>query len=114
MRSLMKPVLFLSACLIVAGVGIGCKKNVEDTTVVEGAANLPGASNVWVALDKQNYDGAMAALFKVRDACTTEEQGLQFLVLARQVRDKFSEAGVTNKAAAQAAMTLRAMTVGGR
>lgn len=104
----------LSVCLVAGVPGAGCKKAVEDPTVVQGAANLPGATNVWAAIDKKNYDGAMAALLKIRESCTTEEQNIQYMVLARQVRDKMSEAAATSPAAAQAANALRAMSVGGR
>ncbi len=105
----------LLVCLVAVGLSPGCnKKSGEDPDVIAGAAGLPGATNVWAAIEKKNYDGAMAALFKVRDACTTEEQNIQFMVLSRQVRDKLSEAGATSPAAAQAANALRSMTVGGR
>ncbi len=101
-------------CLVAVGLSTGCKKSGEDTSVIEGAAALPGATNIWVAIEKKNYDGAMAALFKVRDACTTPEQSIQFMVLSRQVRDKLSEAGATSPAAAEAARALRALATGGR
>lgn len=82
--------------------------------MIQGAASFPGVTNVWAAIDKKNYDGAMAALLKIRESCATEEQNIQYMVLARQVRDKMSEAAATNPSAAQAVAALRAMSVGGR
>ena len=97
------------------GFGTGCgKKPGVDPTVIEGASKLPGAADVMAAIDKQDYDGAMAALMKVKQTVTTDEQNVQFMVLARQVRDKMSEASVTNAQAADAVSTLRGMTTGGR
>ena len=97
------------------GFGIGCgKKSGVDPTVLEGASKLPGAADVMAAVDKQDYDGAMAALMKVKQTVTTDEQNVQFMVLARQARDKMGEAAVTNAQAAEAVTTLRGMTTGGR
>ncbi|MEO8428809.1 MAG: hypothetical protein ABI651_17050 [Verrucomicrobiota bacterium] len=97
------------------GFGTGCgKKSGVDPTVIEGASKLPGAADVMAAIDKQEYDGAMAALMKVKQTVTTDEQNMQFMVLARQARDKMSEAAVTNAQAAEAVTTLRGMTTGGR
>ena len=57
--------------------------------------------------------GAMAALTKVKESVTTDEQNIHFMVLARQARDKISEAAATNAEAAQAVMVLRALSTGG-
>ncbi len=94
--------------------GPGCRKASVDPKVVEGASKLPGATEVMAAIDKKDYDGAMASLMKVKQSLTTEAQNLEFLVLARQVRDKMSEAAATDPKAAEAVMALRAMTTGGR
>jgi hypothetical protein len=56
----------------------------------------------------------MAALMKVKQTVTTDEQNGQFMVLARQARDKMGEAAVTNAQAAEAVTALRGMTTGGR
>ena len=98
-----------------AGFGTACgKKPGLDPTVIEGASKLPGAADVMTAIDKQDYEGAMAALMKVKQTVTTDEQNVQFMVLARQARDKMGEAAVTNAQAAEAVTTLRGMTTGGR
>ena len=92
----------------------GCKKSADDPKVLEAASQLPGAADVMAAINKKDYDGAMAALMKVKQTLTTDDQNVQFLVLARQARDKMDEAASTNTQAAEAVMTLRAMTTGGR
>ena len=92
----------------------GCGRSGIDRAVVEGASKLPGAADVMAAIDKKDYDGAMAALLKVKASITTEDQNIQYMVLARQARDKISEAAATNAAAAEAVMTLRGMTTGAR
>jgi hypothetical protein len=99
---------------LLLGFTSGCKKSGDDPKVLEAASQLPGAADVMAAINKKDYDGAMAALMKVKQTLTTEDQNVQFMVLARQARDKMDEAASTNAQAAEAAITLRAMTTGGR
>ncbi len=66
------------------------------------------------AIDKKDYEGAMAALAKVKEGLTSEDQTIQYMVLARQARDKMGEAAATDPKAAEAVNMLRAMTTGGR
>ena len=73
---------------------------------------MPGAADVIAAIDKKDYDGAMAALMKVKQTVTTDEQNVQFMVLARQARARWTKRLSTNTQAAEAVMTLRAMTPG--
>jgi hypothetical protein len=94
------------------GLGAGCKKAVTDPKVIEGASTLPGATNVMAAIEKKDYDGAMAALLQIKQGVTTTEQDVHFRVLARTARDKMSDAN--DPKAAEAIATLRAMTTGGR
>jgi len=91
----------------------GCKPSGVDPTALEGASKLPGASDVMAAIDKKDYDGAMAALNKVKEGLTTEEQNREFMLLARQARDKMSEAAATDPKAAEAVNALRALATGG-
>src|SRR5262245_23228205 len=93
--------------------GSGCSKPGVDQAVVEGASKLPGAAEVMAAIDKKDYEGAMAALAKVKEGLTTEDQNVQFMVLARQARDKMAEAAATDPKAAEAVAALRAMSTGG-
>jgi hypothetical protein len=107
-----------SACLVAIGLitclGPGCRRSAVDQNVIEEVSKLPGASDVMAAIDRKDYDGAMAALAKVREGLTTEEQNMQFMILARQARDKMSEAAATDPKAAAAVNALRAMSTGGR
>ena len=89
------------------GFGTGCKKSGDDPKVVEAASKLPGAADVRAAIDKKDYDGAVAALVKVQQALTTEDQNVQFRVLAWQARQKMNEAAVTNAQAADAVNAVR-------
>ncbi len=97
------------------GFSSGCrKKPVVDRAVVEGAAKLPGATEVEAAIDRKDYDGAVAGLMKIRQAINTEEQSVHFRVLAWQSIKKISGAAVTNTQAAEAVNALRALTTGVR
>ena len=82
--------------LIAAGLvicsGAGCKKvPAEDTNVIKAAQSQPGAAEVMAAVDKKDFEGVLTALTKVRDQVTTDEQNVQFLLLARQAREKITE-----------------------
>ena len=111
MKLFHRPQFFLIASLAAAMLVTACKKKpAEDAAVVQGAASLPGAADVAAAMKKNDYDGALVALGKVKEACKTDEQNLQFSVLAGQLRQQLVEIAVTNSAAAQAANALRAMS----
>jgi len=102
---------FLVAVLLASVPAFGCKKNSgEDKAVVEGASKLPGTADVAAAIKKGDFDGALQALGKVKEACTTEEQNLQFSVYLGQLRQQVVEISMTNAAAAPAATALRAMS----
>lgn len=66
------------------------------------------------AIEKKDYDGAVAALMKVQASLTTEEQFRHFKLLAWQARDRIYAVGSTNEKALQAAMSISAMTVAPR
>jgi len=100
----------LVALVLLPCLGIGCKKPVADPAVVEGASKLPGAAEAMAAIDKKDYEGAVAALAKIREGVTTEEQNREFTVLAWQARSKMTEAAATDPKAAEAMNALRAMT----
>jgi hypothetical protein len=104
--------LFLIAVIIC--LGSGCRRSAVDKEVIDEVSKLPGASEVMAAIDRKDYDGAMAALGKVKEGVTTEEQNIQFMILARQARDKMTEAAATDPKAAAAVNALRAMSTGGR
>ena len=111
--------LSLVICVIALGlplaIGVGCRpKTAFDPAVTESAGKLPGADEVMAALDKKDYEGVITALNKVREGVANEEQNVAFMVLARQARDKMSEAAATDEKAAQAVAILRALSTGGR
>jgi hypothetical protein len=91
--------------------GTGCKKK---SAAASGAveSNLPEAAAVIAAVDKKDYDGAMAALIQAREGVTNDEQQVQFMVLSRQVQFKLNEVAATDPKANEALMSLRAMTLG--
>lgn len=93
------------------GSSVGCKKSGVDPAMAEAVAKLPGAADVWVALDKHNYDAAMAAILKVQQA-TPPEQADELRSLMIKARQKFFDASETNASAAEGLRALRAMTVG--
>ncbi|MBI3414854.1 MAG: hypothetical protein HY043_05950 [Verrucomicrobia bacterium] len=106
-------VVISGVCL--AGLAGGCaKRPTVDPTAVEAASKLPGAADVMAALAKKDYDGAMAALMKVKEAATGEEQTVQFGVLSSQVKSKLLEVADQDQKAADALSVLRAMASGGR
>jgi hypothetical protein len=93
---------------------VGCGRGGLDPKIEEGAAKLPGAKDVLAAIEKKDYDRAVAALMNVQASLTTEEQLRQFKVLAWQARERIYVVGTTNEKALQAAMTISAMTVSPR
>ena len=104
--------------LIVLGLSVGvvasCKKKAgtEPAATAAAAAQLPGASEVLASLEKKEYAEAVAALMKLNETITTEEQKVQYMVLTRQVKDKLIEAAPTDPKAAEALSTLRVATMG--
>jgi hypothetical protein len=104
----------LTLMALTVALGSGCGKSGVDRKVLEGTAKLPGTADVMAAIDKKDYEGAVAALMKVRESATSDEQIVYLRVLTRQAKDKMLDAAATNAAAAQAVMTLRMMATGGR
>ena len=102
----------LALIALAIGFGTGCKKSANDPKVIEAVSKLPGASEVWAAIDKKNYDGSVAALMKIQQGVKSEEQYVQFRVLAWQATQKISGAAATNAQAAEAVNALRALTTG--
>jgi len=65
------------------------------------------------AIDRKDYDGAVAALLRIRQAVSNAEQQVQFATLADEVRIKLLEAAPTQPKAAEALTVVRRIT-GGR
>jgi hypothetical protein len=105
-------------CTVVAlvglctGLGTGCgTKSTAPTTQVD-AKKLPGSDAVMAAIEKKNYDGAIAALMKVSQNVTNQEQQMEFILLTRDVKDKMIEAAPNDPKAAEALAALRGATMG--
>ena len=104
-------ILIVMGLLVGLGMGCGRTKPTEQPPAVD-TVKLPGAAEVMAALEKKDYDGAMAAWAKARQSITTEEQQAQFMMLSRELKMKVAEAAPTDPKAAQALEALRAVTMG--
>jgi|688.fasta_scaffold176155_3 folylpolyglutamate synthase/dihydropteroate synthase len=91
----------------------GCRKPpAEDPNVIKAAESQPGAAEVMAAVNKKDFDGVLAALNKVQEKVTTDEQNVQFLLLARQAREKISEIAPNDPKAMEVVAALRSMVTG--
>jgi len=104
-------VLILVGWVTVFGASCGTRTRPAPPAALD-STKLPGASEVMAAIEKKDYDGAMAGLLKIRQTVTTEEQQMQYMVLSREARDKLIEAAASEPKAAEAVEALRAMTRG--
>lgn len=77
------------------------------------ASNIAGAKEIMAALDKNDFDGAMAGVMRAAQGVSNAEQRRQFAVLADEVRIKLLEAGPANPKVSEALSVLRGLT-GGR
>lgn len=109
----MRPLVFLG--ILISGIvcSSGCKKPpAEDPNVIKAAESQPGAAEVMAAIQKKDFEGAVAALNKVREQVTTEEQNVQFMLLARQAREKIAEVAPNDPKAMEVVALLRGMVTG--
>ena len=90
----------------------GCGTKSAPPPEAADATKLPGAAEVSAALEKKDYDGAMAGLLKLKQTIATEEQHVQFMLLSRTLSTKLSEAAPTDPKAAEALANLRVITTG--
>jgi len=131
----MKKLSWLNAAglALMLGIGAGCGKkadpkqsSAQEPATVESkptsksaepasvsTAKISGAQEVMAAVDRKDYDGAIAALLRIRQSVSTADQQLQFATLADEVRIKLLEAAPTQPKAAEALSVLRKIT-GGR
>jgi hypothetical protein len=117
--------LFCIVGLTVVCLAVGCgNKEATDETAVpaEGTADaaaqpaaggLPGAQEAMAALDKKDYDAAIAAVVQARQSVTTTEQQNQFTDLVDNVRIRLIDEAPTDPNAQKALAVLRQIT-GGR
>lgn len=103
------------AALIVVGValcfGAGCGKKPAQTQV-DAAMKQPGAVEVMAAINKKDYDGAVATLVKIQQGATNEQQQVQFLVIMREAKMKLNEVALSDPKATDALTALRFMSSG--
>lgn len=100
---------------VAVGLGTACKRTpAVDASVLEAAAKQPGAAEVMAAIDKKDFDGVLAEIAKVQAQVTTDEQQVQFLLLARQAREKIAEVAPNDPKAMEVVAALRALVTGGR
>ena len=115
MSSKISSVLLAGLVLSVATGVVGCKKPpAVDPAAVKAAESMPGAAEVRAAVEKKDFEGALTAISKVRDQVTNDEQNIQFLLLARQTRDRITELAPDDPKAMEIVATLRALSTGGR
>ena len=98
---------------LMAGAVDGCSpKNPPANSSTMDTVKLPGAAEVKAALEKKDYDGAVAAFLKTRETVANEEQHVQFMTLSRELRIKLAEASQTDPKAAEALKTVGTMMSG--
>lgn len=100
---------------VALGLANGCKPTpAVDASVVDAAAKQPGAAEVMAAVDRKDFEGVLTEIAKVQAQVTTDEQNIQFLLLARTARDKITEVAPNDPKAMEVVAALRALVTGGR
>jgi hypothetical protein len=108
------------ASLVAVAVGLavggnGCGRVPEDASLEEkqaAAFKLPGATNIFSALERKDYEGALAAYAKVKESLSTDEQQIEFAILTGEVKTRLMQASDTDPKAAEALNALRAFATG--
>lgn len=109
----MNTLLIVALVAVVGFASLGCRKPpAEDPNVIKAAESQPGAAEVMAAVNRKDFDGVLAALNKVQEQVTTDEQNVQFMLLARQAREKISEIAPNDPKAMEVVAALRAMVTG--
>ncbi len=109
----MSKFVIVMLVVVVGSASLGCRKPpAEDPNVIKAAESQPGAAEVMAAVNKKDFEGVLAALNKVQEKVTTDEQNVQFMLLARQAREKISEIAPNDPKAIEVVAALRAMVTG--
>ena len=104
----------VAAALAVAGPGCTRERpETPDAQQMEAILKVPGASNVFAALDQKDYEAAIAVWAKINQSPSAQAQATEIALLTREMRLRLVEASATDPKAAEALDAFRAAT-GGR
>ena len=118
---LRSPIFVIAIIGFTFGLGVACTKKAAPPPVAQQAAPAPvlkaaeqltGAPAVLAALEKKDYDAVLGGLIQVGQDAKTDQDKVSFLVLKREVQMKLAGPAQTDPKAAQALLTLQAMTTG--
>lgn len=116
----MKPtqrfLLLLCAGLCFGSPLAGCSRSPKpatETEVTQAAQKLPEGNAVLAALEKKDYEAAVAGLVKLQQESTPEQQP-DLVTLRQHVKNKLLDVSATDPKAAEALNTIRFMATGGR
>lgn len=110
---------WLSLFLVVGALSLstGCNKNAApsqanvDAEAVQAAQSLPEGTNVLAALEKKDYDTAVATLSKIKNSLDANQESA-FMTLKQHVRSVLLSAEATDPKAKDALNGLRMLTQG--
>lgn len=111
MKSLIRQLAVVLVC-VGAGLGAGCSSKPDTEAAQELAEKAPGSKDVMDALDKKDYEGAIAKLVAAQQMAATKEQQDALTSLTEEVKIRLLEAAPDDPKAAAALNSLRAMTAG--
>ena len=95
--------------------GPGCSRErpvTPDAQSMALALKVPGATNVFAALDKKDYEGAMAGWAKAKESVSTEQQQLEYAAFTQELKTRLMEAATSDPKAAEALEALRTFRSG--
>ena len=105
------------ACALIAVVASteACKKKDKpDAAAAAGGSEstLKGSSEVLASVDAKDYEKAMASWLAIRQTVSGTEQMTQFTLLTHELKTKLIAAANSDKKAADALASLRAVSAG--
>jgi len=112
------------AVLLIAVAGCGKKSTPAADPTASGqpapaedsattASKLPGAKEIIAAVDRKDYDGAVASFLQLGRSVANEQQKREYAALADEIRVKLLEAGPSDPKVMEALSVIRKVT-GGR
>lgn len=103
--------------LCISFLSVGCGGEADPEDLSNGAAGslsastLEGADEVIMSVEGEDYKRAISTLVKMKRRVKGDDQ-VQFMILAREVKDLLLQAAGTNPRAGQALTALRMMSSG--